>query len=346
MDDEKKIFEKILDKTCLYSNIVFLLFHIVYFIIFLVTDSKVMVFVNVGSVIFYTLLFILVKTRKYSVFSFLCYVEITAYMTIATIFCGLDAGFHLTFIGLCVLAFFAGYFSKRSGGIQLMRPLPISITYLILFIFLYILCNHINPVYPLNPKLYSVLYIIHGIAVFVFVVSFMIVLIEYVFRLEIRIKKDSTTDKLTQVANRVALSTYYSNLNEKDKYVLAIFDIDDFKKLNDKYGHLCGDYILKETARIAKEGITSFDIISRWGGEEFVILTKIDTNVDDIYKRIELIRSNIDKFIFLYEDKKIHSTVTVGIAKFENDESLDLWISRADEKLYEGKKSGKNKIVY
>jgi diguanylate cyclase (GGDEF)-like protein len=347
MVHEKEIFNKILDKTCLYSNLIFLIFHITYFFIFLVTNSRAMYIINIGSVTFYSLLFILIKYKKHEAFSFLAFLEITAYMVVATILCGYDSGFQLVFIGLCVLVFFASYFSKKAGGIHLIRGLPISILYACIFIFLYFYCKHFDPVYPLNPKLSTFFYITHTVAVFVFVITFMIVLIEYVFRLEIRIMKDSTTDKLTQVANRLALSTYYSDLNDKENYILSIFDIDDFKKLNDTYGHLCGDYVLKEIARIAKESIDSeLDFISRWGGEEFVVLIKIDGNIEDIYKKIDIIRQKINDFKFKYENNVLHATITIGIASFDNDKSLDLWISRADEKLYDGKNSGKNKIVY
>ncbi|MBR3617655.1 MAG: GGDEF domain-containing protein, partial [Acholeplasmatales bacterium] len=98
---------------------------------------------------------------------------------------------------------------------------------------------------------------------------------------------ESRTDKLTQVHNRYDLYNYINTLEDKSDYALIMFDIDDFKHINDIYGHLCGDEILKELAKIAKDTFIN-DFVSRYGGEEFIIILKMN---GDIHKSFEMMDS-------------------------------------------------------
>lgn len=139
----------------------------------------------------------------------------------------------------------------------------------------------------------------------------------------------SLTDGLTQLNNK-----RYLNRNIKKYSNIIIFDIDYFKKINDTYGHLAGDYVLKETAKIAKEIIGNKGKVCRYGGEEFVILLnkKIDAKLLS-----EIIRDTIEKNVFKFEDLEIKFTVSIGIS--DN-------LEKADENLYKAKNSGRNKVIY
>ena len=139
---------------------------------------------------------------------------------------------------------------------------------------------------------------------------------------------------------------YYNRIHGQEaNYIVAIFDIDDFKHFNDINGHLCGDYVLYQVAKIANDNSPN-DFVSRWGGEEFVIISKIEDDIESTLKKLDRIRENINKHNFIYNNKRLKTTITIGAALFDNDESLEFWIKRADNKLYEGKQSGKNKTVY
>ena len=176
-------------------------------------------------------------------------------------------------------------------------------------------------------------------------ITFLAILTSYTVLLEKRIEKQSTTDRLTNIPNRNGLNDYFVRIGEsKDNYMIAIFDIDNFKKFNDKNGHLCGDYVLKEIARIASEN-SKDDFVSRWGGEEFVVIAKIDESIEKTISKIDRIRETIENYEFNYDNKKLKSTVTIGVAEYDNYASIDDWIKSADEKLYQGKHNGKNKTV-
>ena len=123
-------------------------------------------------------------------------------------------------------------------------------------------------------------------------------------------------------------------------FSLLIIDIDNFKIINDSYGHLIGDKVLKEVAKILTLVARNSDIIARWGGEEFVIILP-NTNIEQAAIAAEKLRSSIEKHIF--KDIK-NLTCSFGVAQFHNSDSkIDLF-KRADEALYKAKSSGRNKV--
>lgn len=151
-------------------------------------------------------------------------------------------------------------------------------------------------------------------------------------------------DKLTGLFNRHYLLSYMHDItyDQFKNYWIAIIDIDDFKKINDTYGHNAGDYILKSVADIIKNYLPE-SIICRWGGEEFLILASGDkihaSKLDDM-------RKEISETVMDFEERKISITVTIGTEMYSDNTSIDKWISLADKKLYTGKNSGKNQVVY
>ena len=344
MDKSKKMSKDIvIHKICFFSCLVFLAAHIIYLTFFLIVQVKPMIYINIASVTFYTLLLFVVMKRIYFVYVYAAAFEISAFMTLGTIICGIDSGFHLCLIALTILAFFAGYFSK--SGEKHVKPIFLSVVFMLLFIFAYIWLKFNNPISDVNSTISTILFFTHIGIVFGFGITFLAILTSYTVLLEKRIEKQSTTDRLTNIPNRNGLNDYFVRIGEsKDNYVIAIFDIDNFKKFNDRNGHLCGDYVLKEIARIASEN-SKDDFVSRWGGEEFVVIAKIDESIEKTISKIDRIRETIENYEFNYDNKKLKSTVTIGVAEYDNYASIDDWIKTADEKLYQGKHNGKNKTV-
>ena len=247
--DEREIFEKAIKKASLYSNIIFLVCHIAYLILFFSCNLPIMGWINLGSIVYYLLLFILIKVKKYNLFAMACGSEIALYMGAGTMICGIGAGFHICFIGNNILAFYSGYFAKKRG--DRINPIFWGVAFLLMYISVILYCAFIEPVYKRDVVLNTVLFIGHVFVVFAFITLFLHTFIKYVYKLESSIIKESRTDKLTQIPNRYGLYDYYESIDDKNSYALAIFDIDDFKRINDKYGHQCGDFILQEITRIA-----------------------------------------------------------------------------------------------
>ena len=127
---------------------------------------------------------------------------------------------------------------------------------------------------------------------------------------------------------------------------IAMIDIDYFKLINDKYGHLLGDLVLKDITNVIKNNIRGkSDWIARYGGEEFLILFN-DTSKEDAYNLSKRIKSVVENSIFKYDDIEINITISIGIASLTSEiDDMDKLIRKADEKLYKAKRSGRNYII-
>ena len=126
------------------------------------------------------------------------------------------------------------------------------------------------------------------------------------------------------------------------KISILFIDLDNFKKVNDTYGHDIGDEVLKKVANILKESVRETDIAARYGGEEFAI-SFLGADEEDSYIKAEKIRKTIEKTIFNdYPDLKI--SASIGVATIDHPSRTDL-IKFADEAMYKAKNSGKNKVI-
>lgn len=160
------------------------------------------------------------------------------------------------------------------------------------------------------------------------------------------LEKSSNLDALTKVFNRRALTTYLAQVCSKKQIPdlhLMILDIDDFKNINDTYGHIAGDKILIFIANMLRKTLRDGDKVFRYGGEEFIIvLNRIDENrCMEIANRIlTLIRNNQ----LIYKGKSISVTLSIGGTKYQQGDTPDELIARADKALYKSKHAGKNQM--
>jgi diguanylate cyclase (GGDEF)-like protein len=124
-----------------------------------------------------------------------------------------------------------------------------------------------------------------------------------------------------------------------------MFDIDHFKKINDYHGHLAGDFVLKELARIVQARIRRDEVFARYGGEEFAIILP-ETNLDGAKALSEGLREKVEASRFVFQGEQIHVTISIGVAVLQEQDrtSMDL-IKNADTKLYEAKRGGRNRVV-
>lgn len=157
--------------------------------------------------------------------------------------------------------------------------------------------------------------------------------------------KLAITDKLTNLYNRAKLDEMLQlEIDRSERFNhsfgITIVDIDHFKKVNDEYGHLKGDKVLIEIAKILKNHVRKTDFVSRYGGEEFMIICP-ESDLQGIYKLMENIRINIEDHPFEDIGKQ---TASFGITMFKKGDKPESIIARADKALYKAKNSGRNKI--
>ena len=158
----------------------------------------------------------------------------------------------------------------------------------------------------------------------------------------------SETDALTRLSNRRCFESNFDREFARSKRYgnnlsVAVVDIDFFKKVNDTYGHECGDAVLKNVSAMLKQHMWRRGFAARWGGEEFLLVFE---NVDlaEARKQLELLMDKIHELDTLYEGQHVKVNMTFGLV-CESDKDVHTLLKEADEKLYIGKTNGRNQVV-
>lgn len=166
-----------------------------------------------------------------------------------------------------------------------------------------------------------------------------------------KLNKLVITDELTECYNRRYINERFpleikESKRKNEKLTIVLMDIDNFKKINDKYGHQSGDYVLKEIGKIVKSNIRKeYDWVSRYGGEEFLIVFK-NMDTENFIKSTEKIRKSIEEHKFIYNGVEIKLTASFGVAELSDKiDEMDMLIAEADKKLYKAKELGKNIVI-
>lgn len=164
------------------------------------------------------------------------------------------------------------------------------------------------------------------------------------------LEKTSSTDYLTGTYNRFSAETRLKediarSSRGEHKMSLVLIDLDDFKKINDKYGHDIGDFCLKHVVNIIKSNIRESDWLARWGGDE-IMLMLFDS--DEIYASnvLERITLSLEENAIPSSDGPIKLTISVGVSQYKSDYDFEKYYRRVDTALLEAKRRGKGQIVY
>ncbi len=166
-----------------------------------------------------------------------------------------------------------------------------------------------------------------------------------------KMERLSNYDTLTELRNRRNFEEYvkkeflYIDIVE-EKGIVALMDIDYFKKVNDDYGHHAGDRVLKRVAQILSELVEEPSIVGRWGGEEFAIFF-YNTSLDEIEMKLNRMREAIERSEIVDLDRKIKVTASFGFYSLigTSDEELEIAFKKADKALYTAKNTGRNKVI-
>jgi len=165
----------------------------------------------------------------------------------------------------------------------------------------------------------------------------------------LRLFNMATKDGLTGLFNRRHLNLLIDseihsvNLNKARKLSIIMCDIDNFKKLNDTYGHQAGDVVLKEVARIMKANCRQSDVVARYGGEEFLIILH-GAGVKDSIRIAEAVRQAVAENQITFQGQAYRTSLSMGLAEYANERTKEELIEKADQALYQAKKEGKNRV--
>ena len=279
--------------------------------------------------------------------------EISVMSVITTVFVGWDTGFpNLLFA--CITASF--YFplvvktEKRN-----MLSLCFCILILLCYFVCYLLTNILIPITPLSRSWTIFFFIFNTLLSMALMVAFSFLFVwELMSKQRILQQQNDQLDELahkdplTHLLNRRSMNelieTHMDNLKKTGRrFTIVLGDIDNFKSVNDTYGHEAGDMVLVAVSEIISRNVGPSDLVSRWGGEEILIL--LNDPLEAATLTTDRIRKRIDENIVSHEGQDIHVSMTFGAAESIPGFRIEHLIQQADDKLYYGKKHGKNQVV-
>lgn len=363
------------------------LIHLAFFLIFLFDGIYVLMYFNISSVIFYTVGTIRSKKKTFEKNSVrwinAVYCEITFHAVLCTLWIGFDACFYLYAMIVLILASYVLYIAcEKSKFLKIILPFSAITVLSLVGCFIYLQFNE-----PLMFEIFSneptsgQLAVMRGTNILCSTLVIFYFSIMFISEMHVLIKKlNDTNEQLNHIAMHDALTGLYnrysiyelvnnhkklsqnsndaamesSSSEDSQAYCIIMGDIDDFKKINDAYGHDCGDAVLKEIAKILSDNVKEDDLICRWGGEEFLIIMHGEKqecldNMKNTLLQINAARVHSGEFT-------VRVTMTFGLvycmelteeekAKSVSDK-IDALVKIADERLYQGKNSGKNTVVF
>jgi len=220
-------------------------------------------------------------------------------------------------------------------------------------LFCFFADKYFTPLYPMSLTANTVLslfninmaFIVSFVELFITNTSHRIVAYIHEKRV-IELEGQAYTDQLTGLYNRHYVERLFDEIKRdvnNQKWCVAMLDIDDFKRINDDYGHAVGDIVLQNLADILKRSLRKTDIVFRWGGEEFLLLLN-NVDVDTAVLILEKLRSNIQENVINAGGRFLSITATVGVTKLEINDVMNS-IDSCDKKMYTGKTKGKNIVI-
>lgn len=160
-----------------------------------------------------------------------------------------------------------------------------------------------------------------------------------------QLKRLVDIDPLTMLNNRRSGMKKLQRLHDSGSdYTIVMCDIDFFKKINDNYGHSAGDEVLTQVSSLMLDSVKSCGFANRWGGEEFLLVYQ--TSAEEAVQKTTELREKIISQNFIFGENNVSVTMTFGISKGDNSAAIEDNIKIADERLYYGKRSGRNRIVF
>ena len=324
-------------------------------VIFLLFGSILLMLYNLLSFLVFESLVTAAKNKLFKLVVFIASIEVVTFVTITTLGFGHLLNFNL-FCFLLIPAIFYVCNTVKDFKHPFLVPCSVTIFAIATYIFsvLYKTESGVKLV-EAHPVLTSISHVINISVTMIF-----LALICFMFTIEMRnstaalenrnsqLKKLSTIDPLTKLANRRSMSEKLNiamHLLKKDKKTFSVIlgDIDDFKKVNDTYGHDCGDKVLVMVANTISSQMREGDFVCRWGGEEILIL--VNGNLEAAKSLGERILNRIRETEVVHEGRSVKVTMTFGVCEVNESLRIEDFIQKADSRLYYGKAHGKNQVV-
>lgn len=342
------------NKLMLTIGLCFMVIHVFFLVYFFLLGITEMFVFNIFSVIFYAMLAVLVYTKPNHVISYACAVmtEILLHAVAATLFTGWFSGFPMFIVCLAPFPFFLDFKNDIT---------PISFETLIVFSFLILklyTASDTSLVYKtVANDITDTLFIFNTVVSFMMMIIFSNIykVVRQIDRINLKEQNEELSmlakiDPLSKLFNRRAMGEFLLMTEEKCKaegktYVIVMCDLDDFKHINDTYGHNTGDQVIKTVSQIMTDQVPAEGYVCRWGGEELLFAVPFADHFKgkEIAEGILSKLSEVDFNAGGGESFKV--TATFGVCECDCSFSYERAVSIADEYLYCGKQHGKNTVV-
>lgn len=318
-----------------------ILVHTILAVMFIVLEKPVLVCLNIISLLFY---FVEIERFSFSrvgmVDLTLFYLDTVLHATICNVVLGGNYGFSMYGLMVIPVTFYLSSQEKRIS-----HPVLSSLVLSILDAGAMAATTAYSYIRDPNTIGYTVLVVY---CINIMLCSLALILYSKRFLQDIHHAQKglnylASYDELTGLRNRHNIQQDLEQMSD-GVYSISIGDIDNFKNINDTYGHSCGDVVLQNIAKVLKDSTRDTDIICRWGGEEFLIAVHQDLGC--AVEIVERIRKKVEQTVMELDGKPVQVAMTFGVAVNTETDSMDKLLVLADNRLYYGKNHGKNQVVF
>jgi diguanylate cyclase (GGDEF)-like protein len=316
--------------------------HFIFLFFFALANVPELVYINIFSVLLWCWALYESQHAHITRAALIAIFEVCAHTLIATYYVGSGVGFHLYLWAL--IAWMVLNTAFKIGHILVLS--------LVVSIITYICRADILPAqkYTLSPAMFDIAVTFNTIAAILCLLITTALIRVYMSQQKQELSNLAVRDPLTNLYNRLYLSSFLAQYKEKAKraheeFCVVMGDVDHFKRINDKYGHEKGDEILVKLADYIQSELRVQDLVVRWGGEEFLIVL-VNCSLAQANERINLIRHGINTSLnFISKDGAKSLSMSFGVARVNHSEPIEDLIARADKLMYRAKKAGRNCVV-
>lgn len=328
-----------------------LLVHSFLCVMFFLLHQKILFYFNIFSVVMYLLGTIFMReAKKVKVWIIMAFVEVIVHAVLCNLIVGYGYGFSIYAIMVIPIMYYVGFFSDAlKHGIKYYNILTVSASVLVMLsCFLTRGSNLLNTMPDgVAAKVFAV-NVLFGMGFLIYASTLFIQAIKQasndLYQKNEELNFFASYDTLTKLRNRRSMREVLQEYEQGDSvYCMVLGDIDDFKKVNDTYGHNCGDLVLQEVAGVITGVVDKQGVVCRWGGEEILMLLSCER--EDGIRIAERIRKCVEGRSIHYEDLTVHVSMTFGFAFYDEVQGIEKLVALADDRLYVGKENGKNQVV-
>ena len=313
--------------------------HVLLLGLFLIVELPMMWMTNALSVMAYIACLLAIKHRLYRCAGMLICIEIIAHAAIATWVLGWDSNFH--FYVFCIVPIIA--FGFHSSPV---RRRCLSAAVLIVTVGGYLLRNRV-PLASISEQAQDVFGAVNALTATALLLHATALSVRFNLSMHMNLYHSAHRDSLTNLYTRRRVLQRLRQLGGGRRELptaMVLIDIDHFKQINDQYGHDTGDVVLQQVAEVIASCVRTTDIAARWGGEEFLVLMP-NTPFDDARVIAERILTHLREQAGLTRQVSVTLTATLAVAILKDGETFRDALNRADQRLYEGKQEGRNRVM-